>query len=217
MIPVAGPWLGEREIELASDAVERGWISPKGDYVNEFEERFSALVGTEHAFATSSGTSALHLSLVAADIGSGDEVIVPNLTWIACANVVEYVGAEPVFVDITEDTFTMDPEAVEAAVTDDTDAIMPVHLYGIPCDMDPLLEVANRHNLSFVEDATKAHGATYDGCHVGSMGDVGCFSFYGGKNPHDRPGWDDHDGRPGYRGPHSTVPQRRDVTDSQVL
>lgn len=181
MIPVAEPWIGERELEFITDAVERGWISPKGNYVDEFEDTFADFVGTDYAFATSTGTSALHLSLAAAGVGPGDEVLVPDLTWIACANVVEYVGAEPVFVDVLSETFTIDPEAVEAAITPDTAAVMPVHLYGFPCHMDWLLDIADSHDLFVVEDAAEAHGTGYDGRQVGSMGTVGCFSFYGNK------------------------------------
>lgn len=149
MIPVAEPWLTDRELELVADAVERAWISPKGDYVTEFEDAMADLCGTDHAFATSSGTSALHLSLVAAGIGPGDEVIVPDLTWIACANVVKYVGAKPVFVDV---------DSVADAITSDTAAIMPVHLYGFPCEMDTLLELAVDHDILVVEDCAEAHG-----------------------------------------------------------
>lgn len=181
MIPVSEPWLTDHAAELVGDAVKRGWISPKGNYVTEFEEKFAAFVGTEHAFATTSGTSALHLSLVAADIDPRDEVIVPDLTWIACANVVEYVGAKPVFADVTRDTFTLDPDAVEEKITDQTAAIMPVHLYGFPCQMDRLEELAAEHGLFVIEDAAEAHGARYRGERVGSIGDVGCFSFYGNK------------------------------------
>lgn len=181
MIPVAEPWLTDREVELVTDAVERAWISPAGEYIDEFERRFAEFVGTRHAFTTSSGTSALHLSLVAAGIGPGDEVLVPDLTWIACANVVEFVGADPVFVDVTEDTFTLDPAEVERMITEDTAAIMPVHLYGYPCDMDPIRALAEEHDLLVVEDCAEAHGAEYRGTPVGGLGDVGCFSFYGNK------------------------------------
>lgn len=181
MIPVAEPWITDRELEYVTDCVERAWISPKGNYVDEFEEEFASFVTSDYAFATSSGTSALHLSLVAAGIGPGDEVIVPDLTWIACGNVVEFCGADPVFVDVTEDTFTLDPEAVRGAITDRTAAVMPVHLYGFPCDMDPILKIAEEHDLFVVEDAAEAHGAEYRGSPVGSLGDVGCFSFYGNK------------------------------------
>jgi perosamine synthetase len=181
MIPVAEPWITEGAVERVTDAVERGWLSPAGEYVERFESAFAEFVGTKHAFTTSSGTAALHLSLVARGIGPGDEVIVPDLTWIACANVVKYVGAEPVFVDVTRDTFTLDPEATIKAVTDETAAIMPVHLYGYPCDMDPLRELCAVEDLFLIEDCAEAHGATYCGQSVGSIGDVGCFSFYGNK------------------------------------
>ena len=181
MIPVAEPWITDRELELVTDAVERGWISPAGSYIDEFETRFADFVDTEYAFATSSGTSALHLSLVARGIGPGDEVIVPDLTWIACANVVEYTGADPVFVDVTSKTCTLDPEATADAITEDTAAIMPVHLYGHPCNMDPLIDLCDDHDLLLIEDCAEAHGAKYRGEMVGSLGDVGCFSFYGNK------------------------------------
>ncbi|SFG17346.1 perosamine synthetase [Halopelagius inordinatus] len=181
MIPVAEPWITDHELDYVTDCVERAWISPKGNYVEEFEDKFASFVGTEYAFATSSGTSALHLSLVAADIGPGDEVIVPDLTWIACGNVVEFCGADPVFVDVTAETFTLDPQAVKDAITDSTAAIMPVHLYGHPSNMEPLLDIADEHDLFVVEDAAEAHGAEYRGSPVGSIGDVGCFSFYGNK------------------------------------
>lgn len=181
MIPVAEPWIGEPEFEYVTDAIERGWISPAGDYIDRFEEKFADFVGTEHAFAVSTGTSALHLSLVAADIKPGDEVIVPDVTWIACANVVKWMGAEPVFVDVDEESFTIDLDEVAEAITDDTAAIMPVHLYGFPCEMSPILEMAEEHDLFILEDCAEAHGAEYDGSPVGSVGDVGCFSFYGNK------------------------------------
>lgn len=181
MLPVSEPWIGDRELELASDAIERGWVSPGGEYVDEFETSLAAFAGTDHALATSTGTAALHLALVAADIGPGDEVIVPDLTWIACANVVRYAGATPVFADVTEDTFTLDPEYVRDAVTPDTAAVMPVHLYGHPAAMDELRTIARDHDLFVLEDAAEAHGARYGDEPVGSLGDAGCFSFYGNK------------------------------------
>jgi perosamine synthetase len=167
MIPVAEPWITDKELKSVSDAVQRGWISPRGEYVSEFENKFADFVGTEHALATSTGTSALHLSLVAAGIGEGDEVIVPDLTWIACANVVRYVGAEIKFADVDEDTYTLDPESVRNHICEDTSAIMPVHLYGQPCDMDPINEIAEEHNLLVLEDGAEAHGARYRGTPVG--------------------------------------------------
>jgi perosamine synthetase len=181
MIPIAEPWIGDEELQYATDAIKRGWISPRGEYVTEFEDAMAEFVGTEYAFATSSGTAALHLSLVAAGIGEGDEVIIPDLTWIACANVVEYVDATPVSVDVDRDTFVLSPEGVRDSITTDTAAVMPVHLYGQPCDMDPLLDLAEEHDLTIIEDAAEAHGASYSGRQVGSIGDLGCFSFYGNK------------------------------------
>ncbi|NLV08382.1 aminotransferase class I/II-fold pyridoxal phosphate-dependent enzyme [Halomicrobium mukohataei] len=181
MIPVSEPSIGDAELEYVREAIESGWVSPRGDYVREFEDGFSDIVGTDYAFATSSGTAALHLSLVACDIGPGDEVIVPDLTWIACANVVEYVGAEPVFADVDPETLTLDPESVEDVLSPQTAAIMPVHLYGHPCDMDAVQAIANREDLLVVEDAAEAHGAEFKGQQVGSIGDIGCFSFYGNK------------------------------------
>lgn len=181
MIPISKPWITDQELDSVTDAVKRGWISPQGDYVTTFEDRFADFVGTEYAFATSTGTAALHLSLVAADIGAGDEVIVPDLTWIACANVVRYVGAMPRFVDVDSETYTLSVDAARDALTDETAAIMPVHLYGQPCEMEPILELAAEHDLFVLEDAAEAHGAEYDGEQVGSIGDVGCFSFYGNK------------------------------------
>lgn len=181
MIPIANPWIGEPELKLATEAIETGWLSPQGDFVPEFEREFAQFIGTKHAFATSTGTAALHLSLVAAGIGEGDEVIVPDLTYIATANVVRYVGATPVFVDVDKDTYTIDVDAVWEAITERTAAVIPVHLYGHPVDMDPLSSVAEEHDLFVLEDAAEAHGARFRDRRVGSLGDVGCFSFYGNK------------------------------------
>lgn len=181
MIPVAEPVIGDREATLVKEVLDSGWISPNGSFVDEFETRFKEFVGTKYAFATSTGTAALHLSLLAADVGHGDEVIVPSLTWIGCANVIRYVGATPVFVDIDEETYTMDVRATRDAVTENTAAIMPVHLYGHPCDMDGIVEIAEQHDLVVIEDAAEALGATYRGTQVGSIGTAGCYSFYGNK------------------------------------
>lgn len=181
MIPVSEPRLGNREIEYVTDALRRGWVSPKGNYVSEFEDAFASIVGTEYAFATSTGTAALHLSLVAGGVGAGDEVVVPDLTWIACANVVRYVGATPVFADVDPETYTLDPESVRACLSEDTAAIMPVHIFGQPCEMGAILDIADERDLLVLEDAAEAHGASYGGEQVGSVGDIGCFSFYGNK------------------------------------
>ncbi|WP_187433078.1 DegT/DnrJ/EryC1/StrS family aminotransferase [Natronococcus pandeyae] len=181
MIPAYEPWLGERERELVTRAVSSGWVSPVGDFIEEFERSFAEFVGTEHAIATSSGTAALHLALVAADIEMGDEVIVPDLTWIACANAVRYAGADPVFADVDPETLTLQPERVRDVVSSETAAILPVHLYGHPCQMDRLVEIAREYDALVIEDCAEAHGAEYRNRTVGSIGDVGCFSFYGNK------------------------------------
>ncbi len=153
-----------------------------GREVLAFEEEFAAYCGARHAIGVNTGTSALHLALLAAEVGPGDEVITVPFTFVATAAAVEYCGARPVFVDIDPRTFTMDPAALEAAITQRTKAIIPVHLYGHPADMDPIRAIAERHGLAVIEDACQAHGAEYRGRRVGSIGDIGCFSFYPGKN-----------------------------------
>lgn len=181
MIPIAEPLLGKEELDNVVEAVRSGWVSSKGRFIPEFEQGFADYCGVKHGVATSNGTVALHLALVALGIGPGDEVIVPTLTFIATANAVTYTGAKPVFVDSHPDYWCMDPSLLEAAITPKTKAIIPVHLYGHPCDMDPITEVARRHSLYIVEDAAEAHGAEYKGRRVGSFGDISCFSFYGNK------------------------------------
>jgi len=153
-----------------------------GKEVAAFEEEFAAWAGCGHAVAVNSGTSALHLALLAAGVGPGDEVITVPFTFVATAAAILYTGAKPVFVDIDPQTFTMATDQIEAAITDRTRAIVPVHLYGHPADMDPILEIARANNLAVIEDAAQAHGATYKGKRVGGLGDLGCFSFYPGKN-----------------------------------
>ena len=153
-----------------------------GPEVRAFEEAFAPYCGTSHAAAVNSGTSALHLALLAAGVGPDDEVIVPAMTFVATAAAVLYSGARPAFADVDERTWTLDPARLEAAITPRTKAIMPVHLHGRPADMDPILEIARRHGLPVIEDAAQAHGAEYKGRRVGSIGDLGCFSFYPGKN-----------------------------------
>ena len=153
-----------------------------GPFVADFEKEFAAYCGCQFAAGVSNGTSALWLALLGLGIGAGDEVItVPN-TFIATAEAITYCGATPVFVDVDPDTYTMDPDLLEPAITPRTKAIIPVHLYGQPADMDPILMIAKRHGLHVIEDACQAHGAEYKGRKAGSMGDAGCFSFYPGKN-----------------------------------
>lgn len=180
-LPVAEPSLGEKELLYTSECVLTGWISSAGKFVTRFEEVFTDFCGTRYAIATSNGTAALHLALLALDIGPGDEVIVPTLTFIATANAVTYTGARPVFVDSESETWNIDPDLIEEAITPRTKAIIPVHLYGHPANMDPILEIATRYGLAVVEDAAEAHGARYKGRCVGGIGDIGVFSFYGNK------------------------------------
>jgi dTDP-4-amino-4,6-dideoxygalactose transaminase len=153
-----------------------------GSEVAGFEQEFATYCGTTECIALNSGTSALHLALLAAGVGPGDEVITVPFTFVASVAAVCYTGARPVLVDIDPRSFTMDPAAVEAAITPRTKAILPVHLYGQPADMDPIMEIARRHGLVVIEDAAQAHGAKYKGRPVGSIGDMACFSFYPGKN-----------------------------------
>jgi dTDP-4-amino-4,6-dideoxygalactose transaminase len=153
-----------------------------GDEVAAFEEEFSAFCGAGHGIAVNTGTSALHLALLAAGVGPGDEVITVPFTFVASVAAIHYTGARPVLVDIDPVTYTMDPAAIEAAITPRTKAIVPVHLYGHPADMAPIMAVARKHGLVVIEDACQAHGAEYDGRRAGSLADMGCFSFYPGKN-----------------------------------
>lgn len=153
-----------------------------GPEVAAFETDFARYCQARHAIAVNSGTSALHLALLAAGIGPGDEVITPSMTFVATTAAIVYAGARPVFVDIDPVSYTIDPNLIERAVTKRTKAILPVHLYGQPADMDPIMEIAARHGLIVIEDACQAHGAQYKGRRVGSIGDLGCFSFYPGKN-----------------------------------
>jgi len=170
------------EVRPAIDRVLDSCAFVLGDEVAAFEREFAAYCGTSHAVAVNTGTSALHLALLAAKVGPGDEVITVPFTFVATAAAIRYTGARPVFVDIDPISFTMDVRQLEAAITPRTKAIIPVHLYGQPADMDPILDVARRHHLTVIEDAAQAHGADYKGRRVGSLGDMGCFSFYPGKN-----------------------------------
>jgi dTDP-4-amino-4,6-dideoxygalactose transaminase len=153
-----------------------------GKEVAAFEEEFAAYCGVRHAVGVNSGTSALHLALLAAGVGAGDEVITVPFTFVATAAAICYTGARPVFVDIDPRSFTMDPGRLEQAITERTKVILPVHLYGHPADIDPIVEIARRHHKIVIEDAAQAHGADYRGRRVGGLGDMACFSFYPGKN-----------------------------------
>jgi perosamine synthetase len=179
-IPIAKPQLGEEEKAAVVAVLESGMLA-QGRRVAEFEARFAELCGVRHAVAVASGTAALWLTLLAHEIGPGDEVITTPFSFIASSNCALFVGARPVFVDVEPDTCLIDADAIEARITERTRAILPVHLYGQPCDMAAITEIAGRHKLIVVEDACQAHGATFDGQPVGSFG-TGCFSFYPTKN-----------------------------------
>ncbi|HEY67316.1 MAG TPA: DegT/DnrJ/EryC1/StrS family aminotransferase [Thermoflexia bacterium] len=180
MIPISKPLIGEAEKKGVLEVLESGMLA-QGPRVRRLEERFAQVCGTRYAVATSSGTTALHIALLAHGIGPGDEVITTPFTFIATVNSILFVGAKPVFVDIEEETFNINPALIEAAVTPRTRAIIPVHLYGHPCEMDAVMEIARRHDLIVIEDAAQAVGATYKGRPVGSFG-TGCFSLYATKN-----------------------------------
>lgn len=180
-IPISAPSITAKEIEYVTDAVKSGWISSIGRYVDTFEQKFAAFCGTKHAVAVSNGTVALHLALVAYGIGPGDEVIVPDFTFVATANAVKYTGAEVVIVDIEEKTLCIDPAKIRNAITPRTKAIMPVHIYGHPADMKEIMKIAQEHNLIVIEDAAESPGAEVNGVKVGGIGNCGTFSFYGNK------------------------------------
>ncbi|MBI3332456.1 DegT/DnrJ/EryC1/StrS family aminotransferase [Candidatus Peregrinibacteria bacterium] len=180
-IPVNEPVITPEAKKYVNDALDTGWISSAGKYIGEFEKAFASYAGVQNGIATMNGTAALHLALVTVGVGHGDEVIVPNFTMIATAAAVLYTGATPVFVDAEPETFNIDVKKIEGKITKKTKAIMPVHIYGHSCDMDPILALAEKHDLFVIEDAAEAHGATYKGKKCGSMGDMGCFSFYGNK------------------------------------
>lgn len=181
MTPVAQPDLGGNELKYVTDAVLSTWISSIGKYIDEFEAGFSKFSGCKYGVATSNGTVALHLALVALGIKEGDEVIVPDLTFAATANAVLYCKAIPVIVDVDPESWCIDPKEIEKAITPKTKAIIPVHLYGQPCDMKSIMAIAKKHNLKVIEDCAESHGATYDGQVVGSFGDISCYSFFGNK------------------------------------
>lgn len=180
-LPVAEPSIGEKEWQYVSECILSGWVSSTGKFVTQFEKLFADFCQAKHAITTSSGTTALHLALLAADIGPGDEVLVPTLTFIATANAVTYTGAKPVFVDSEPATWNIDPAKIEASITSRTKAIIPVHLYGHPADMGTIKKICKKRNLILIEDAAEAHGAQYDGAPVGGLGDLGIFSFFGNK------------------------------------
>lgn len=181
-IPVSTPWLDEAEATCVNDALAKGAISGfYGDYLPLFEKEFAEYCECEFGVTVSSGTTALHLGLLTLGIKAGDEVLVSTLTNMATFFAILYIGAKPVPIDIEPDTLNLDPSLLEQHVTEKTKAILVVHLFGHPVDMDPVLDVAKRHDLFVLEDCAEAHGATYKGRKVGGLGDAGCFSFYANK------------------------------------
>ncbi len=180
-IPIASPVLDGNEMQYVRECLESTWISSHGKFIDAFERRFAELCGVEHAIACNNGTTALHLALVSLGVGAGDEIIVPDLTYVATANCVRYCNADPVFVDCEPRTFNIDPAAIEAKITPRTKGIIVVHLFGQPCDMDEIRKIADAHGLFIVEDAAEAHGAKYKGRPVGSLGKCATFSFFGNK------------------------------------
>lgn len=182
MIPVNTPLLTGNEKKYLTECVDSGWISSEGPFVEKFETRFAAMVEREHAIAVSNGSAALDAAVAALEIGAGDEVILPSFTIISCAAAVVRAGAIPVVVDSDPTTWNMTAEAIESAITPRTKAIMAVHIYGHPCDMDPILALAAAHDLYVIEDAAEMHGQTYRGRPCGSFGNISTFSFYPNKH-----------------------------------
>jgi len=179
--PVYQPSLAGNEKKYVRECLDSTWISSKGRFIAEFENAFAAFTGIPHAAAVCNGTVALHVALLALGVGPGDEVVVPSLTYIASVNAIRYTGAVPVFADVRPDTWQLDPDEVEKCIGPRTRAIMAVHLYGHPCEMDKLTDLASRKNLFLVEDCAEAFGSRYRGAHVGRSGHVSTFSFFGNK------------------------------------
>jgi len=181
IIPISKPTITSKEIKYVNNAIKSGWVSSLGEFINKFETKFADYCGAKYALTTANGTVALHLALVSLGIKKGDEVIVPDLTFIATANAIKYTGATVVTVDICKENLCIDPKMIEKAITARTKAIIPVHLYGHPANMNEIMEIATRYNLKVIEDAAEAHGAKINNKSVGSWGDCGVFSFYGNK------------------------------------
>jgi len=181
MIPVNEPLLNGNEKEYLARCIDTGWVSSDGPFIRQFEEAFAARMQAPHGVAVCSGTAALEAALYAVGVGAGDEVIMPSFTIISCAIAAIRLGARPVVVDVEPDTWCIDPSQIEARITPKTKAIMPVHMWGHPAEMDAILEIARRRGLKVVEDACQAHGAEYRGRRCGGLGDAAAFSFYANK------------------------------------
>ena len=180
-IPVCEPTQWGNEKRYVKKCMDTNWISSKGEFIEKFESTFARKVGAKYGVGVLNGTVALHLALAALDIGPGDEVIIPTFTMIATPNSVRYTGAKPVLVDSELKTWNIDASKIEEKITKKTKAIIPVHTYGHPCDMDAIMKIAKKHGLHVIEDAAEAHGASYKGRKIGSFGDAACFSFYANK------------------------------------
>ncbi|OGG06468.1 hypothetical protein A2777_05815 [Candidatus Gottesmanbacteria bacterium RIFCSPHIGHO2_01_FULL_40_15] len=185
-IPIAFPEISGNEKSYLLNCLKSSWISSKGEYIDRFEEDFARFIGSKYAVSSSNGTTALHLALVAAGIGPGDEVILPDLTFVATANTVKYTGAEPVLVDVNKKSWQINTRLIEGKINKKTKVLLPVHLYGIPSDMKKIMEIAKKYKLTVIEDAAEAHGAKVMMGDVsfkmaGSIGLMGCFSFYANK------------------------------------
>jgi len=181
VIPVCEPFLNGNEARYVEQCLRTNWISSAGRFIVDFEREFARVCGARYGVATTSGTTALHLALTIMGVGPGDEVIVPTFTMIASANTVRHTGAWPVLVDSERGTWNMDAAKIEEKISDKTKAIMVMHTYGHPCDMDPIQRLADKHGLFVLEDAAEAHGAEYKGRKIGGLGDAACFSFYANK------------------------------------
>ena len=180
-IPIYQPWLNGNEKKYVLECIESNWISSKGSFINRFEESFAKYINIKYAATVCNGTTALHLALETLGICEGDEVIVPTFTYIASVSSIIYTGAKPVFVDSVKSTWQMDPEDIKRKITPKTKAIMAVHLYGHPCEMDEICKIAAEHNLFLIEDCAESFGSKYKDKHTGTFGHISTFSFYGNK------------------------------------
>jgi perosamine synthetase len=181
-VPVAEPYLSQAEFRNLVDAFLSTWISSQGQYIRDFETNFAKQMGARYGLAVANGTVSLHLAMVALGIGPGDEVIVPDLTFAASINTIIHTGATPVIIDVDPDTWVISPETFEKAITPRTRGVMPVHVFGRPCPMTEIMDIAHRRGVYVIEDAAESHGATYDGRPVGSFGHTASYSFFGNKN-----------------------------------
>ena len=185
-ISISGPWITDKEVEYVADAARNAWYENANMYHEKFEKAFAKYLGVKYAIALPSCTSAIHLSLLALGIGPGDEVIVPDVTWIATAAPISYVGATPVFADIDPKTWCLSAKSFQECISARTKAVIPVDLYGSVPDWDSILSIADKHKIFVIEDAAEAIGSEYKGKKAGSFGDTGCFSFHGSKDDNNR-------------------------------